>query len=339
VKAVQITEPGRIEILDIQKPVPRPEDVLVQINSLGLCGSDLKSFQGSNPLVNYPIIPGHEISGTIVEIGSAVKTKSLLSKNVTVSPYTSCGNCSACRKGKVNCCKYNQTLGVQRNGAASEFISVPVEKLIFPGDLREELVALIEPFSVGFHAINRIPHKSAESVLVFGCGLVGIGAIVTATELGLRVIAVDVDDEKLKTAKALGAGEILNFRNDGFIQQVMDITDSEGPDAVVEAVGLPETFRLAVELVNFGGFVVYIGYVKEAVPYETKLFVSKELAIMGSRNAMKSDFEKVIEVMNTRGEDFLPLITKVFPLDEADKAFRFWEKHRSEIFKIILAVH
>lgn len=338
-KAVQITRPGRIEIFDKQKPSPGPDEVLVQVDYLGLCGSDMKSFLGSNPLVNYPVIPGHEISGIIVELGSDVKTKSLLSRNVTVSPYTSCGSCSACRKGKVNCCKYNQTLGVQRDGAAVEYISVPVEKLVFPGNLRKDIVALIEPLSVGFHAINRIPSKSLESVLVFGCGLVGIGAIVSAVEQGLRVIAVDIDDDKLMTAKALGADSILNSSNDDFKQQVMDITNGEGPDAVIEAVGISETFRLSVELVNFGGYVVYIGYVKEAVSYETKLFVSKELTIMGSRNAMKTDFEKVIEVLNKREDDFLPLITRSFILEEAAEAFQFWEKHRREIFKIVLTVH
>lgn len=338
-QAVQITESNRIELIDIGKPEPGPEDVLVQINYLGLCGSDLKTFQGGNPLVNYPVIPGHEIAGTVVEIGTDVQKKNLLGKKVTVSPYTSCGGCSACRKGKVNCCKNNQTLGIQRNGAALEYISVPAEKLVFPGNLREELITLIEPMSVGFHAVNRIPDNSVESVLIFGCGLVGIGAIVAAAERGMRVIAVDVDDNKLKTAKAFGAGEILNSGRADFSQQVMNSTDGEGPDAVVEAVGLPETFRHAVDLVNFGGYVVYIGYVKIPVSYETKLFVSKELTILGSRNALKTDFEQVIEVMKTRGEDFLPLITKTFPLAESEEAFRYWERHRSEIFKIILTVH
>jgi L-galactonate 5-dehydrogenase len=338
-KAVQITEPGRIEIIDTQKPVLESDNVVVKMNSLGLCGSDLKSYQGTNPLVSYPIIPGHEIAGTIVELGSAIQAKDLLHKTVTVSPYTSCGNCSACRKGKVNCCKYNQTLGVQRNGAALEYISVPADKLIFPGDLREELTTLIEPLSVGFHAVNRIPRGSVETVLVFGCGLVGIGSIVAAAELGMHVIAADIDNDKLNTAKAFGAAEILNSGNSDFLQQVFELTNGEGPDAVIEAVGLPETFKLAVELVNFGGFIVYIGYVKDMVSYETKLFVSKELTIMGSRNALKSDFKQVIQIMTVRGEDFLPLVTKVFPLDQALEAFQYWEKNRSEIFKIVLTVH
>ena len=187
-----------------------------------------------------------------------------------------------------------------------------------------------------------LPSGNAGSLVVsgkvFGCGLVGLGAIIAASEQGLRVIAVDIDETKLQTARSYGAGEILNSKCHNFKENVLEITGNEGPDVVIEAVGIADTFKLAVELVSFGGFVVYIGYVKEPVSYETKLFVSKELSIMGSRNALNSDFEKVIGVMKSNRFDFNPLITRTFPIGDAVEAFRFWEEHRNEVFKIILTV-
>jgi len=338
-KSVQITDPGRIEIKEIPIPKPGPRDVLLKVNYLGLCGSDMKTFQGSNPLVEFPRIPGHEISGKVIEAGSDLNGKIEKNSVVTVSPYTSCGFCSACRQGKLNCCRYNQTLGVQRDGAAAEYIAVPFEKVIVPGDIDEKTVSLIEPLSVGFHAANRIPGESSENVLVFGCGLVGLGAIAGAAERRMKVIAVDIDDAKLQLSSDYGAVETLNADDPRFNQHILDLTGGEGPDAVIEAVGIADTFKRAVDLVNFGGCVVYIGYVKEPVSYETKEFVRKELSIFGSRNALPADFKNVIELMNSRKMDFSRLITKTFRLEEAEEAFLFWDTHKSEVFKILLTTY
>jgi len=338
VKAIEIAQPNIIECREITAPISAPEEVLLKMDYVGLCGSDLKSYLGTNPLVQYPRIPGHEISATVVEIGSEVQEKGLIGKNVTVLPYTACGTCSACRRGKVNCCKNNQTLGVQRDGAALEFLAVPFEKILIPYGIEKKLVPLIEPLSVGFHSVSRIPESDIQSVVILGCGLVGLGALISCLRAKKRVIVVDIDDEKLKTARAFGSEAVNSSGIRDVVEAINELTGGEGPDAVIEAVGLPSTFLNAIELANYGGYVVYIGYVKDPVPYETKYFVSKELTIRGARNAMRIDFENVIEEMRNRQEDFIQLITKTYPLEDAAEAFRYWDSNRKTVNKIVLSV-
>jgi len=184
-KAVKIIKPGVVKLVELNKPKVSVEEILIKLKALGLCGSDLKTYQGQNQMVIYPRIPGHEIAGEIVQTGEEVPSEFQVGRLVTVSPYTSCGKCVACQQGRVNCCSYNQTLGVQRDGAAVEFITVPYSKVFLAGDLPEEQIACIEPLSVGWHATNRAQIRSEDIVLVFGCGMIGLGVIQTVLQLHL----------------------------------------------------------------------------------------------------------------------------------------------------------
>jgi len=184
-KAVKIIKPGVVKLVELNKPKVSVKEILIKLKALGLCGSDLKTYQGQNQMVIYPRIPGHEIAGEIVQTGEEVPSEFQVGRLVTVSPYTSCGKCVACQQGRVNCCPYNQTLGVQRDGAAVEFITVPYSKVFLAGDLPEEQIACIEPLSVGWHATNRAQIRSEDIVLVFGCGMIGLGVIQTVLQLHL----------------------------------------------------------------------------------------------------------------------------------------------------------
>jgi L-galactonate 5-dehydrogenase len=337
-KAVRIVEPGKVEIIDIPQPECGKGEVVIKVKSVGLCGSDLTTFRGQNPMVSYPRIPGHEIAGEIVEVGKGAIAKLKKDLLVTVSPYTACGKCYPCRIGRVNCCRFNQTMGVQRDGAATEYIVMPVAKVHPTDGLSIDQAACVEPVSVGCHAVNRGRATDKDLVLIFGCGVIGLGAIASAAYKGAKVIAVDVDDAKLKKAKALGATYTINSQKEDLPARVDGLSEGNGVNLAIEAVGLPQTFRAAVDLICFGGRVVYIGYAKKPVEYETKLFVSKEADIMGSRNAFSKEIDDVIGMFRSGRIDVGELVTHRFRLDEMEKALRLWDTNPGEVTKILLSV-
>src|SRR6201999_1199504 len=223
-----------------------------------------------------------------------------------LSPYFGCGRCPACLRGRPNACQFNETLGVQRNGAMTEYIAVPAAKL-YPARLSIKELCLVEPLTVGFHAVGRGRVTAQDAVAVFGCGGVGLGAIAASGFRGARTIAVDLDDAKLTLAMHAGATHTINTSREPLHERLLELTGGRGPDVIIEAIGLPQTFRSAVDEVAFTGRVVYIGYAKEPVAYETRLFVQKELDILGSRNALPEDFREVIAMLEAGR----------FPVDEA----------------------
>ncbi len=338
-RGFQIVEPGSHRIADdLVKPQCGDGEVLVKIGRVGFCGSDLNTYRGRNPLIDFPLIPGHEIAGVIEEKGASVPEEFMVGDKVSVLPYTTCGVCPSCRAGRVNACRNNQTLGVQRDGAMTEYISVPYEKIIRNlNDLSFEAIALVEPLAVGFHAARRIYPAKGDKILVFGCGLIGLGAITNLSILGAEVIAVDIDDAKLETAKTCGAKYTVNSLKEDLPARVKEITDGDGPVGVIEAIGLVDTYKAAVDLVSFSGRVVYVGYANREVDFVTKLFVLKEIEIRGSRNALKEDFADVLEAMK---KDLVPvdtLVSRVVTLDEAGEALQAWSDNPGAITKILVS--
>jgi threonine dehydrogenase-like Zn-dependent dehydrogenase len=303
---------------------------------IGLCGSDLNSFRGKNPMVTFPRIPGHEVAATIVS-GSRGNPALAAGVNVTMSPYTNCGKCASCLRLRPNACQFNETLGVQRDGALTEYISMPENKL-YTGSLTLKELCLVEPLTVGFHAVARGRVTAQDSVAVFGCGGVGLGAIAASGFRGARTIGIDVDDDKLNLARKTGAAETINTSKGSLHQRLLDLTNGLGPDVIIEAIGLPQTFRAAVEEVAFTGRVVYIGYAKEPVAYETRLFVQKELDIMGSRNAMPEDFREVIRMLEDHRFPVDAAVSSVLPLADAPNALRAWSENPAGFTKIMISV-
>src|SRR5574344_2766865 len=336
-KAVQIVEPLLMEVTDIEKPAVSDGQVLVKIEYVGFCGSDLNTFLGRNPMVKLPVIPGHEVGAVIEEIGSEVPSGFEKGMNVTLNPYTNCGKCASCRNGRVHACQNNETLGVQRNGVMSEYAVLPWNKIIPAEGLSSRVCALIEPMSVGFHAVSRAQVIDNEYVMVIGCGMVGMGAIVRASQRGAIVIACDIDDEKLTLAKKLGASYGINSKTEDVHARIQEITDGFGLDVVIEAVGSPATYVLAVNEVSFTGRVVYIGYAKNNVEFQTKLFVQKELDIRGSRNATPSDFRAVIHYISKGTCPTDQLISAIVKPEGAADAMQKWSENPGKVFRILVA--
>jgi len=335
-KALRISGTGRIETVNVPEIEPAAGEVLLQIKYVGFCGSDLNTFRGGNLMAKSEVIPGHEIGATIIGLGPGVPDKFTVGMTVTVNPYSNCGICPSCRNGRPNACKDNQTLGVQRDGAMREFFAVPWTKVIPAGNLSLKECALVEPMSVGFHSVSRAAVTDTDTVMVIGCGMVGLGAVVRASLRGAKVIAVDVDDCKLGLAKEIGAAYALNSMDGNFHDSLMKITDGFGPDVVIEAVGSPVTYRMAVDEVAFTGRVICIGYSKSDVTFQTKLFVQKELDIRGSRNAMPMDFEAVIRYLEKGGCPVGKLVTKVIKPENALETMEYWQVNPGKVFRILV---
>jgi len=336
-QAWTLTAPHQSALIDVPEPSLGPEDVLVEVHHIGLCGSDLNTYRGLNPMVTYPRIPGHEVSGTVLSKGEGVPERIAIGARVTVSPYSHCGLCPACRQGRFNCCEFNETLGVQRDGALTRRFAISYTKLYASSILTPEELALVEPLSVGYHAANRARITEIDTALVIGAGTVGIGAIAAAERKGATVIVSDVDEGKLANARTFGAAHVINSAKVDALEAIRQLTDGEGVNVAIEAVGLPATYRLAVEAVCFAGRVTYIGYSKKEVSYDTKDFVRKELDIMGSRNALR-ELPAVIRMLEQRQRPFTDLISRVYPFAEADQAFRDWDADPTGFAKILIDV-
>ena len=335
-KAIQITAPEQVQITNLEMPVLQSGEVLVRIRYVGFCGSDLNTFLGKNPMVKLPVIPGHEVGAEIVAVANDVPSHLEPGMAVTLNPYTNCGKCASCRNGRVNACKDNETLGVQRNGSMREFLTIPWQKVIPAAGLSVKECALIEPLSVGFHAVDRGQVTDLDIVMVLGCGMIGIGAIIRSVLRGATVIAVDMDDEKLALVRTLGVKYTINSKTENVHERLQTFTQGFGPDVVIEAVGSPVTYVMAVEEVAFTGRVVCIGYAKSDVTFQTKLFVQKELDIRGSRNALPADFRAVIHYLQQGKCPKESFISKVIPPEEALSALQTWSANPGKVFRILV---
>jgi threonine dehydrogenase-like Zn-dependent dehydrogenase len=332
-RAVSLAAAGQARVVNVEQPRKGPGELLLKVEMVGLCGTDLNSFRGLNPLVTYPRVIGHEIAATVIEGSQTIPSGS----RVTVSPYTSCSDCASCRRGRANACQNNQTLGVQRDGALTEWIAVPEGK-VYPSNLSLKELCIVEPLTVGAHAVARGRVTKNDTVVVFGCGGVGLGAIAGAAFRGARTVAIDLDDAKLEIARAAGATALIHSAREDFRASLRALNEGRGPDVIIEAIGLPETYRAAVEEVGFAGRVVYIGYAKEPVAYETKLFVQKELDIMGSRNALPEDFREVIAMLEAGRFPVDDAVSAIVPMEDTPAMLAKWSASPAAFTKIMVQI-
>ena len=335
-KAIQITKPFELNVIDVEKPACGEGEVLLRIRYVGFCGSDLNTWRGRNAMAKAGVIPGHEVGAEIAAVGPGVPETLQPGMTVTVDTYTACGQCASCRNGRFNACEFNQTLGVQRDGAMQEFFVLPWQKVIVAEGLTAGDCALVEPLSVGFHAVKRAQVKENEVVAVFGCGMIVMGAIIGAALRGAAVVAIDIDDEKLKVAKAVGAKYTVNTAYEDVQEGISEMTNGLLADVVIEAVGSPVTQRQAIANFGFTGRAVFIGYSRDQTTFRTADFVKKELDILGSRNAQPDDFRAVIDYLRLGICPYDKLITYVVKPEEAAEVMQYWHENPGRVFRILV---
>ena len=334
-KALFLTAVGQTEIQEIDIPIPKSDEVLLKIGMVGFCGGDLNGFKGLFELQEYPNVLGHEVGGTIEAMGNQVPNTFKIGDKATVYPYLNCGKCISCRKGRRNACQDNKTMGVRRPGAMTHYISIHWQDLFVSEKLSLKELALVEPLTVGFHAAARGRVTNKDKVAVIGCGIVGMGAIASAVNRGAEVIAIDIDDSKMEIAKKIGVAHTINTNIENLHEALMQITDGDGPDVIIEAVGNAITYRAAVDEVAYTGRVVCIGYAKSAVEFNTGIFVRKEIEILGSRNCT-DEFPEVIAYLEAGKFPVEEVISKVVSLEDAGAALADWATNPKGITKIMV---
>jgi 2-desacetyl-2-hydroxyethyl bacteriochlorophyllide A dehydrogenase len=333
---VCIPTPGRVELREREAPEPAPGEVLLRVRYGAICGSDLGTFNGSFLYARYPSIPGHELSAEVVSAGPGAEGLAP-GTLVTLNPYFNCGRCYSCRRGHVNCCTRNQTLGAQREGGFQEMLSVPADRVYDGRGLPARALAMVEPYCIGHHALKRARVTRGDRVLVVGAGTIGLFAAMDAKLAGAEVHVVDVVPRRLAVAERLGVdGTFVAADDADFAEHVRAATGGDGFDVCVEAVGLPSTFLRCVESAAHRARVVIVGIGKQTLDFRYTVIQTKELDVIGARNALREDFLEVIELARAGRIDLSSIISDEYPMDDAERAFHDLAGSRGEKLKVMV---
>ncbi|MFS0824495.1 zinc-binding alcohol dehydrogenase family protein [Bacillus sp. 1P02SD] len=335
-KAVQITKPHEMISLEVEKPeIKNPDDVLVKVKRVGICGSDMHIFHGTNPLATYPRVVGHEVAGEVVAVGENV---SLLKAgdHVVVEPISYCGECYACRKGRPNVCEKLSVFGVHEDGGMREFFVLPENQLhALDPSLDWDEIVLAEPYTIGAQANWRGNVDKGDTVLIQGAGPIGICVLKMAKHAGAKVMVSDLKDERLAFAKENGADWVINPGNESVEEKVMEYTNGEGANVVIDAVCLPQTFELGPKVTSIAGTVVCLGFDERPASISQLPITKKEITIVGSR-LQTNQFKKVVQLLNDNKLQSNGLITHKFPIEQVQEAFKFVEENQDIVRKALI---
>jgi len=335
-KAVQVSKPHELTIQEVEKPhIVNPKDVLVKVKRVGICGSDLHIYHGTNPLATLPRVVGHEVAGEVVEIGPEVANLQI-GDHVVVEPIRYCGECYACRKGQPNVCQSLTVFGVHEDGGMREWFVLPEKQLHkVNSELPWEEIVLAEPYTIGAQAVFRGQVEAGDTVLIQGAGPIGICVLKMAKFHGATVMVTDLSDERLSFAKENGADVVVNAGREEVLTAVHEWTKGEGANKVIDAVCLPSTFALSLEAVSAAGNVVVLGFDEQPAAISQLPITKKEVTITGSR-LQTYQFPKVVELLNEGELRHNGLVTHTFPLAQVQEAFTFVEEHPDLVRKAII---
>ena len=340
-KALVLTEYNHFEIQDVPEPPVGPDDVLIQVQACGICGSDVHGMDGSSGRRVPPIIMGHEAAGVIARVGERV-TGWQAGDRVTFDSMISCGNCHFCRQGRINLCDNRRVLGVscsefRQEGAFAEYVAVP-ESIVFrlPDGLSFEHAAMTEPLSVAIHAVQRVPIHLNDTAVVVGTGMIGLLVVQALRAAGCgRILAIDVDAVRLELACRLGADEGFSPKRTDVVSEVLRRTGGRGADVVMEAVGMAATIETAIAAVRKGGSVGLIGNLTPDVPLPLQAVVTREITLYGSC-ASSGEYPACLDFIARGTIQVEPLISAVAPLDEAPRWFDRLYQGDEGLMKVIV---
>lgn len=340
-KALMLSEYKKLDVTDIPEPASGPNDVLIQVRACGICGSDIHGYDGSSGRRIPPLIMGHEAAGIVKEIGANV-TKFSVGDPVTFDSTVSCGQCYFCRRGDINLCDNRMVLGVscgeyRRHGAFAEFVSVP-EQICYrlPDNLPFEHAAMIEAVSVAVHAANRSPVSLGDTAVVVGSGMIGLLVIQAIRLAGCsQVIAVDLNEERLKLAKELGADFTLKGDAVDVPAEVRKLTNGRGADIALEVVGATPTIKTAIDCVRKGGSVTLVGNLAPNVDMPLQSIVTRELSVFGTC-ASSGEYPACIDLLQRKAIRVEPLITATVPLEQGPDWFARLYQGEPGAMKVIL---
>ncbi|WP_053372476.1 zinc-binding alcohol dehydrogenase family protein [Paenibacillus sp. FJAT-27812] len=334
-RAIVCEQIDQLRLVEQEEPVLLPGMAVVRIRRVGICGTDLHAYKGNQPFFSYPRVLGHELAG-IVEQADDPQGKVKAGDQVSVIPYMHCGNCIACRGGKTNCCMDMRVLGVHIDGGMRELIAVPVTHLLVANELTFDQAAVLEPLSIGAHAVRRSGIQAGETALVIGSGPIGLGVMAFAKHRGARVIAMDIQEERLAFCKRWAGVDETVHALQGAKERLAELTNGEYPAVVFDATGNARSMTDAFGLVSHGGKLVYVGLVKAELSFSDPEFHKREMTLMGSRNATIEDFSAVLEALQSGSVDVGSYITHRVPFAEMIQHFDHWLKPEAKVIKAIV---
>ena len=327
-------KPWNIEISDMQMPEPKEGEALLRVKSAGICGSDIGAFRGTNGLVSYPRIIGHEIAGEVISIPENNKNGIKPGDRVIVDPYLYCGHCYPCSIGRTNCCVDLKVLGVHVDGGMAEYFCHPADMLLkVPDDMPWDIIPLAEPLTIALHGIHRLNLKAGEHIAINGAGPIGLLAAMVALHYGAEPIMIDLVKERLDFAKSLGVQYTINLREEDLVEKVSEYTNGRMAECVMEASGANSAIRATLDIVSHAGRIALTGWPKQETPIPTDMITRKEVDVRGARTSA-GEFPEAIELIYHQKVDARRILTKVISIDEVPETIRDIEKNPGNYMKV-----
>jgi len=334
-QAIVCEQPGILVLKEQERPETKEGYAQVRIRRIGICGTDLHAFEGTQPYFNYPRILGHELSGDLVDTGGAPGFQK--GEVVTFIPYFNCGVCIACRSGKPNCCTQINVCGVHVDGGMTEYLNVPAYSLVHGEGLSYDELALVEPLAIGAHSIRRTDIKPGEFVLVMGAGPIGLGIMEFARIAGAQVICMDINTQRLEFCRErLKVPHTINALKDDVIETLKNITNNDFPTVVIDATGSQQAINNGFNYIAHGGRYILVGLQKNELKVSHPEFHKREATLMSSRNATRADFEHVISSMKKGWIDPVNYITHRVQFGDVTTEFSSWLDPAAGVIKAIV---
>lgn len=335
-KTLTCITPEKFELADQPKPVCKSAEALVQVQRIGICGTDLHAFSGRQPFFTYPRILGHEIGGEIAEIGENDKGMTV-GDRVAVIPYLHCGHCIACRNGRTNCCCDINVIGVHSDGGMREFINVPVDHLLKSPGLSMDQLAMVECFAIGAHAASRAKIVTGEKVLVVGAGPIGLGLVQMVQIAGANVIAMDIDADRLAFCqKVMGIEHTIQAGRDDPAEHLSHLTDGDYPLVIFDCTGNPQSMMDGFNYLGHGGRYVLVSLVMADIQFSDPEFHKRETTLLSSRNATKDDFLWVMRCMEDGRLKTDVMISHRCSFEQVPERFEKWSRAGSGVIKAMI---
>ena len=334
-KTLVCIRPRQFDYVSEEEPQLTKGHAIIRIKRIGICGTDLHAFEGTQPFFEYPRVLGHELAGELVAFDDAPGFT--IGEAVTIIPYFNCDHCIACRMGKPNCCSSIQVCGVHIDGGMTEYLSVPSYSLVHGDGLRFDQLALLEPLAIGAHGVGRASVQPGENVLIVGAGPIGLGTIEFARIAGANVIVMDVNEERLQFCKEkLKVENVINAGSSDVIEQLKSVTNGEMPSVVIDCTGNLKAINQSFKYISYGGRYVLIGLQKGDICFSHPEFHKREATLMSSRNATRADFEKVIDALTKK--EIVPenYITHRVKFDEVKDQFEEWLNRANHVIKAMV---
>ena len=335
-QAIKLEKPWEVACVDIDRPTRKEGEALIKVKAAGICGSDIGAFRGTNGLVSYPRVIGHEIAGEVVEIGPNKKGIKA-GDRVVVDPYLYCGHCYPCSIGRTNCCEHLRVLGVHVDGGMCEYFTHPADMLVkIPEGMNWVQAAMAEPLTISLHGIHRGGLKAGEYCAVIGAGPIGLVAGLVAQAYGAHAILLDIVDERLQFAKKLGIEHVVNSMDkEKAIEEIRKITGGTMAQQVMECSGSNAAIRGTLDFVSNAGRITLTGWPKKETSIPTDLITKKEVDIRGARTSA-GEFKEALDLINSKRVDMMQVLTKTITAKEAPATIIDIEKNPGKYMKVVV---